>query len=218
MASIAENLKNLRTAKGLTQEDVALQIGLTRQAISSYESGRTQPPLDLLTRFAEIYGVEIEDVLYGCGRDIRGERAISILAWVTAGVWLGGFLLCGVLSVTCHTMISPREMPDTYFSVLMWVERLQAASLSLLLVGCIGLLILDLGGGYGGSMRRKAMCWTYMLLGTLAAMFLWAAADPVYVLADILHYAFGGIVMMSVTMGINITTCRVRKRHRQLNK
>ena len=57
MASVAENLKKLRTVKWLTQEDVASQIGLTRQAISSYESGRTQPPLDLLTRFAEIYGV-----------------------------------------------------------------------------------------------------------------------------------------------------------------
>ena len=40
MAEIWKNLKQLRAARNLTQEDVASKIGLTRQAISSYESGR----------------------------------------------------------------------------------------------------------------------------------------------------------------------------------
>ena len=216
MASVAENLKKLRTVKGLTQEDVASQIGLTRQAISSYESGRTQPPLDLLTRFAEIYGVEIEDVLYGYGRDVRGERAMNILAWVTAGVWLGGFLLCGVLSVACQTMISPREMPDTYFSLLTWVERLQTVGLFVLSVGCVLLLVLDVGGNFGGTARRKALYWARMVLLILALTFLWAAADPVYVLADLLVYAFDTIVLTSVTLGIDLAACRIRKQRKRL--
>ena len=40
---IRENLKRLRTDRGLTQEQLAQRVHLTRQAISSYESGRTQP-------------------------------------------------------------------------------------------------------------------------------------------------------------------------------
>ena len=63
--SIKENLRDLRRLAGLTQEQVAQQVGLTRQAISSYESGRTQPDLDTLEALAKVYGAEITDVLYG---------------------------------------------------------------------------------------------------------------------------------------------------------
>ena len=41
MSNIHKNLKQLRLSKKLTQENVAGKIGVTRQAISSYESGRT---------------------------------------------------------------------------------------------------------------------------------------------------------------------------------
>ena len=63
--SINKNLRALRTAKGMTQEDAANQMGLTRQAISSYESGRTQPDLETLMRLAEVYGTDLDAVLYG---------------------------------------------------------------------------------------------------------------------------------------------------------
>ncbi len=54
-----------RKAAGLTQEETARQVGLTRQAISSYESGRTQPDLDMLVRLAQVYGTDISCILYG---------------------------------------------------------------------------------------------------------------------------------------------------------
>lgn len=37
--AICDNLKQLRTARGLTQAEVAQRLGVTRQTISSYESG-----------------------------------------------------------------------------------------------------------------------------------------------------------------------------------
>lgn len=37
--TIHQNLKELRKIAGMTQEEVARQVGLTRQAISSYEAG-----------------------------------------------------------------------------------------------------------------------------------------------------------------------------------
>lgn len=37
--TIHQNLKKLRQLAGMTQEDVAARVGLTRQAISGYESG-----------------------------------------------------------------------------------------------------------------------------------------------------------------------------------
>ncbi len=63
--NIHTTLKNIRIEKGMTQEQVADKIGLTRQAISAYESGKRQPGLDILMSLAEFYNVEIEEILYG---------------------------------------------------------------------------------------------------------------------------------------------------------
>ena len=39
--AISDNLKDLRIAAKMTQEEAANKLGLTRQALSSYETGRT---------------------------------------------------------------------------------------------------------------------------------------------------------------------------------
>ena len=68
MPAIHENLKLLRLARGMTQANVADAISVTRQTVSSYESGRTQPDLEALKQLAEVYGADIHDVLYGGNR------------------------------------------------------------------------------------------------------------------------------------------------------
>ena len=65
MTDIHSHLKALRRARELTQEAVARQMGLTRQAVSSHESGRTQPDLETLARYGEVYGVSLQEILYG---------------------------------------------------------------------------------------------------------------------------------------------------------
>ena len=89
MTAIHEHLKLLRQARGLTQEAVAQQVGVTRQAISSYESGRTQPDLDMLRRFAEVYDVSLEDILYGKSPSQvrrRRVRSAAIGCLITSGL------------------------------------------------------------------------------------------------------------------------------------
>lgn len=63
--TIHDRLRHLRKASGLTQEQVAQQVGLTRQALSSYEAGRTRPDIETLMKLAEIYGTDLDGVLYG---------------------------------------------------------------------------------------------------------------------------------------------------------
>ena len=60
---VSEKLRELRKKSGMTQEQVAQKIGLTRQAISSYESGRTEPGLDILKELSRVYDVEISELL-----------------------------------------------------------------------------------------------------------------------------------------------------------
>ena len=51
-----------RKAKGMTQGELANAIGCSRSTISYYESGKLQPPPEILTRIAELLEVP-EDVL-----------------------------------------------------------------------------------------------------------------------------------------------------------
>ena len=43
-----ENLKHLRKSKGLTQEELALQLGVVRQTISKWEKGLSVPDSEML--------------------------------------------------------------------------------------------------------------------------------------------------------------------------
>ena len=59
---LSENLKNLRKAKGLSQEELALAVGTTRQTITSIEVGRYTASLPLAYKIAHHFGLTIEEV------------------------------------------------------------------------------------------------------------------------------------------------------------
>ena len=50
---LAENLKALRKARGLSQEELAARLHVVRQTVSKWEKGRSVPDADLLVRLAE---------------------------------------------------------------------------------------------------------------------------------------------------------------------
>ncbi|MDX9703249.1 MAG: helix-turn-helix transcriptional regulator [Candidatus Auribacterota bacterium] len=57
---IASRLKTAREMVGLSQYQVAKLMGLHRPSISEIEAGRRRVAVDELTKFAEIYSVDIE--------------------------------------------------------------------------------------------------------------------------------------------------------------
>ena len=61
--TLYEKLRRLRGEAQMTQAEVAEKLNVTRQTISSYESGRTQPDVEMLKHLAEIYGVSLEELL-----------------------------------------------------------------------------------------------------------------------------------------------------------
>ena len=59
---LAENLKALRKAKGLSQEELAALLEVSRQTISSLEKGRYNPSILLAFKIARYFGQSIEDI------------------------------------------------------------------------------------------------------------------------------------------------------------
>ena len=67
--SLGEALKAHRTRCKMTQEFVAETIGVSRQAVSKWESGTSEPSTSNLLALAKLYGVSAEDLL----REAAGE-------------------------------------------------------------------------------------------------------------------------------------------------
>ena len=60
-----EKLQDLRKKKGLTQEELAESLYVSRTAISKWESGRGYPNIDSLKAIAKFFGVTIDELLSG---------------------------------------------------------------------------------------------------------------------------------------------------------
>jgi len=58
-----ERLKELRNARGITQDQLASRLDLTRAAVSSYENGVRTPSFSLLSRMAGIFNVSTDYLL-----------------------------------------------------------------------------------------------------------------------------------------------------------
>lgn len=56
---LSRNLKLLRTANGMTQEQVAGFLNIGRSAYSNYEDGRREPPIEILEKFANLMGCDL---------------------------------------------------------------------------------------------------------------------------------------------------------------
>ena len=61
--NLGQNLRHLRKAKGMTQEQLGSFFGLTKSAIVNYESGIRKIPIDLLYQIAMFHGVTIDSLI-----------------------------------------------------------------------------------------------------------------------------------------------------------
>ena len=61
--SLPEKLKKLRIASGYTQADVADKLNISRQGYQHYESGRRVPNMESLKILADLYHIQIYDLM-----------------------------------------------------------------------------------------------------------------------------------------------------------
>ena len=61
----AERLLEYRKKAGLSQEELAERIGVSRQAVSKWERAEASPDTDNLIALAEVYGVTLDELIKG---------------------------------------------------------------------------------------------------------------------------------------------------------
>lgn len=65
--SLGEAIKAHRTQCNMTQEFVAGELGVSRQAVSKWESGASDPSTSILLALAKLFGVSADELLRGVG-------------------------------------------------------------------------------------------------------------------------------------------------------
>ncbi len=72
--SLSEMLKENRTRCKMTQEFVAETIGVSRQAVSKWENGTSEPNTSNLMALAKLYGIPAEDLLKGVESALEAQE------------------------------------------------------------------------------------------------------------------------------------------------
>ena len=187
--SIAENLRQLRRNAGMTQEQAADKIGVTRQALSSYESGRTRPDIDMLLRLGELYGTDLEGVVYGQDRALREIRTVKRIARVL-------YVLIAALTVARSALLwsanrffaitggtvseEKRALFETRARLVHAWEAVDGLTLTLTFAGFFLLVILLAAWKCRISMRSKLLYAAALGLTVFAGALPFAVTDPVF--------------------------------------
>lgn len=178
--SISNNLRQLRLNSGLTQEQVAEKIGVTRQALSSYESGRTRPDIDMLLRLSEVYGTDIDGVVYGQDRALKSLRIIKRIAFFLYAAIAGLTVVSSALlwSANRFYAIQPGQLSaeekillESRMRLTSAWESVDGAILAITLIGFMLLLVL-----FAAWKCRLPMKSKLIYISTLAASIVVVAA------------------------------------------
>ena len=110
-------LKALRQEKGLTQAQLAERLGVSNRSVSRWETGANMPDLSLLIQLAEVYGVDVGEILHG-ERRVKAMNESANTPWQAAADCAQrekqaltrrsrGIFLAGLAALTAHTALRP---------------------------------------------------------------------------------------------------------------
>ena len=88
---VGKNIKRFREKASMTQQELGGKLCVTRQAVSSWENGKTEPDLETLGKIAEVLAVSVEELIYGEKKKkliVRVKKEESISAGINAGAVL----------------------------------------------------------------------------------------------------------------------------------
>lgn len=194
-----EKLQELRKSRGLTQEELAEALYVSRTAISKWESGRGYPSIDSLKAISNYFSVSIDDLL-------SGDKLIAIAEKENKyNIQSICDLLMGMLDMLSFTLVVlplyPRTVKGEIFSVNLflytettWLNRMIYWFLFVALVGVgiIKILFTQLKSTKG--QRILTLC--SMGLSVLTVLLLVIAREAYASMLAFLLFVIKGILLL----------------------
>ncbi len=148
---IGTNIKKCRTAQGLTQEQLAKKLYITRQTVSSWERSASNPDLEQLEAIAGALGVDMMTLLYGPQKPSRFRRRQV--------VGVAGLILLLVLWVA-NSWLEPwvESLTKTYLFYYLYYYHYYYDALLSAIGGVTVLALLDPWQGLALKKRDRRIC------------------------------------------------------------
>ena len=137
--SFRDNLQHLRATRNMTQEQLAMLLGVSRQSVSKWEAERAYPEMDKLLRLCDLFGCTLDELVLGdltarptdaaasmptraAPQDVTGyDQAMRAFAWklpLGVAVVIAGF---GLSVLFAGLTLVPGSAYQSYSSALMLV-------------------------------------------------------------------------------------------------
>lgn len=213
MTNIHKHIKSCRIECNMTQEQLAEKIFTTRQAVSSYETGRTSPSIEMLQLLANAFNVSIETLIYGDSvKEKRNRLNRSIF------ICLGLFLVLVLISSAalcllnrCLPIVSGgqiteqvREKIELRFAILNFRNAFSGFAVFFGAVASIILLCLDIITKPKVKFRKKVLFYFICAAATMLVSLPWSVFDSIYRPADYIIMPLISIAGFTLAMIINI--------------
>ena len=197
-----EKLQELRKARGLTQEELAEALYVSRTAISKWESGRGYPSIDSLKEISNYFSVTIDELL-------SSEKLLSIAEKENeSNLRSICDLLFGMMDVCSFILIVLPLYPNmvdgfvysvnlfAYIQIASWNRRLYWAAFVLLIVVGITKLLLT---KFRMEKWNKVMTGISMICSILLVLFLAITRETYAIIVVFLLLVIKGVLLLKYT-------------------
>ena len=110
--NLSEKIIQMRKALGLSQEQLAEQVGVSRQAISKWETGQSAPELDKLVRLSQVFGISTDELL---GREKKTSPEVQPIRDYVKANLLRRFFTLGWVTALVGVLALAVEWVSLYF-------------------------------------------------------------------------------------------------------
>ena len=138
--NVADRIQNLRKAKGISQEGLADQIGVSRQTVSKWESEQSLPDLEKIILLSEYFEVTTDYLLKGIEpKPDTPEKWIDARVFAVTGTALN---FIGLVA-----------------AIMVWIEEQTTEAVAIgLIIMAMGCMIMAIGQ-FIGENRKSALRW-----------------------------------------------------------
>ena len=193
-----EKLQELRKSRGLTQEELAEALFVSRTAISKWESGRGYPSIDSLKEISSYFSVSIDDLLSGEQLIFIAEKENKSNFNSVCDLLLGFVDLFSLMLI--FLPLYPKPVNGYIYSVNLFgyvdgntfiIRIYWALFISLTITGIVKILMVY----FKFEKDKKAVTFISVGLSIIAVLFLAMAREPYAITVTFLLLLIKGILL-----------------------
>lgn len=126
--NLAENLKKIRKENGLSQEQLAESLGVSRQSVSKWESNQAYPEMDKVLQIAKMFNLNVDDLLNQDIKEVNNDKQFKI-----------------AINRSIDDFLSYITKTIDMFSSMKWKSRIKCIFEQCVIIGILLILFLIIG-------------------------------------------------------------------------